>query len=273
MRPEFARPTCARCCRARPATRRARWSGSSAPLVSVGGVAPLAASRRAGIAIARGAAGVRRAGVVARARRRRAATAAWWTACCPGAPSRPRAAPGAPEVAAIGQRFEQAMQVLRRRASARKARLGWLRRPALRLRAAVVHRSSARRAPARPPRSSTRASSSRSPPSSAPRRVRGVGGTRNCDWWFTTDAVLIDTAGRYTTQDSDREADRAAWLGFLELLVRNRPRQPINGVLLDAQRHRSAAARRRQAPRACARDARAHRGAARASSASAFRST
>ncbi len=25
--------------------------------------------------------------------------------------------------------------------------------------------------------------------------VGGVGGTRNCDWWFTDDAVLIDTAG------------------------------------------------------------------------------
>ena len=32
--------------------------------------------------------------------------------------------------------------------------------------------------------------------------LKGVGGTRNCDWWFTDDAVLIDTAGRYTTQDS-----------------------------------------------------------------------
>ncbi|HEY0419214.1 MAG TPA: type VI secretion system membrane subunit TssM, partial [Acetobacteraceae bacterium] len=31
--------------------------------------------------------------------------------------------------------------------------------------------------------------------------VAGVGGTRMCDWWFTEDAVLIDTAGRYTTQD------------------------------------------------------------------------
>jgi hypothetical protein len=27
--------------------------------------------------------------------------------------------------------------------------------------------------------------------------IRGVGGTRNCDWWFTDSAVLIDTAGRY----------------------------------------------------------------------------
>ncbi len=31
--------------------------------------------------------------------------------------------------------------------------------------------------------------------------VAGVGGTRLCDWWFTENAVLIDTAGRYTTQD------------------------------------------------------------------------
>jgi type VI secretion system protein ImpL len=62
--------------------------------------------------------------------------------------------------------------------------------------------------------------------------IRGMGGTRNCDWWFASEAVLIDTAGRYTTQDSDRDADRTAWLGFLDLLRRHRPRRPINGVLL-----------------------------------------
>jgi type VI secretion system protein ImpL len=62
--------------------------------------------------------------------------------------------------------------------------------------------------------------------------IRGVGGTRNCDWWFTDEAVLIDTAGRYTTQESDRDTDRAAWQGFLGLLKKTRPRQPINGVLL-----------------------------------------
>ena len=28
--------------------------------------------------------------------------------------------------------------------------------------------------------------------------VRGIAGTRHCDWWFTDSAVLIDTAGRYT---------------------------------------------------------------------------
>ena len=37
--------------------------------------------------------------------------------------------------------------------------------------------------------------------------LRGVGGTRNCDWWFTDEAVFLDTAGRYTTQDSDPASD------------------------------------------------------------------
>jgi type VI secretion system protein ImpL len=62
--------------------------------------------------------------------------------------------------------------------------------------------------------------------------VAGVGGTRMCDWWFTEDAVLIDTAGRYTTQDSDATVDRAGWEGFLDLLKRTRPRQPLNGVIV-----------------------------------------
>ena len=65
-----------------------------------------------------------------------------------------------------------------------------------------------------------------------PRAVRGVGGTRNCDWWFTDSAVLIDTAGRYTTHESDRIADRQTWQAFLGLLRRSRSRRPLNGVLL-----------------------------------------
>jgi type VI secretion system protein ImpL len=67
---------------------------------------------------------------------------------------------------------------------------------------------------------------------STARAVQGVGGTRYCDWWFTDEAVLIDTAGRYTTQDSDAKTDRKSWLAFLDLLAKNRPRQPINGVLV-----------------------------------------
>ncbi|GAC1338167.1 MAG: type VI secretion system membrane subunit TssM [Acetobacteraceae bacterium] len=65
-----------------------------------------------------------------------------------------------------------------------------------------------------------------------PAALRGVGGTRNCDWWFTDEAVLIDTAGRYTTQDSHSEVDSAGWLGFLRLLKQHRRRQPINGVIV-----------------------------------------
>ena len=62
--------------------------------------------------------------------------------------------------------------------------------------------------------------------------VAGVGGTRLCDWWFTEDAVLIDTAGRYTTQDSDASVDKAGWEGFLDLLKRTRQRQALNGVVV-----------------------------------------
>ena len=62
--------------------------------------------------------------------------------------------------------------------------------------------------------------------------IRGIGGTRNCDWWFTNEAVLIDTAGRYTTQESNHAVDKAEWQGFMSLLKRFRPRQPLNGVLL-----------------------------------------
>ncbi|MEM7217183.1 MAG: type VI secretion system membrane subunit TssM [Pseudomonadota bacterium] len=65
-----------------------------------------------------------------------------------------------------------------------------------------------------------------------PDAVRGIGGTRDCDWWFTDDAVMIDTAGRYTTQDSDASVDQAAWLGFLNLLKKHRKRRPINGILV-----------------------------------------
>lgn len=62
--------------------------------------------------------------------------------------------------------------------------------------------------------------------------VKGVGGTRNLDFWFADEAVLVDTAGRYTTQDSDATVDSAGWTAFLSLLKRHRPAQPINGILV-----------------------------------------
>jgi type VI secretion system protein ImpL len=62
-------------------------------------------------------------------------------------------------------------------------------------------------------------------------KVAGFGGTRMCDWWFTDNAVLIDTAGRYTSQD-DASVDKAGWDAFLSLLRRTRARQPLNGLIV-----------------------------------------
>jgi type VI secretion system IcmF/VasK family protein len=63
------------------------------------------------------------------------------------------------------------------------------------------------------------------------RRMRGAGGTRNCDWWFSTDAILLDTAGRYA-QSADRSETEPEWFAFLDLLRKHRGRGPINGLLL-----------------------------------------
>jgi len=63
-------------------------------------------------------------------------------------------------------------------------------------------------------------------------KIKGIGGTRYCDWWFTDEAVMIDTAGRYTTQDSNEEVDNKAWFNFLKLLKKHRRRRPINGIIL-----------------------------------------
>ncbi len=61
--------------------------------------------------------------------------------------------------------------------------------------------------------------------------IQGVGGTKNCDWWFTQEAVLLDTAGRYTSRDSHQEVDSAGWDNFLKLIKKYR-KKPINGVLV-----------------------------------------
>nr|WP_269461357.1 type VI secretion system membrane subunit TssM [Aquitalea magnusonii] len=58
--------------------------------------------------------------------------------------------------------------------------------------------------------------------------IQGVGGTRNCDWFFSTEGVLLDTAGRYATQSEDR----VEWLEFLKLLRKHRAKAPVNGILV-----------------------------------------
>ncbi|MDE8653713.1 type VI secretion system membrane subunit TssM [Novosphingobium album (ex Liu et al. 2023)] len=66
----------------------------------------------------------------------------------------------------------------------------------------------------------------------ADQSVKGVGGTRNLDFWFADEAALVDTAGRYTTQESDPTADAEGWKSFLGQLRKQRPLSPINGIIV-----------------------------------------
>ncbi|MEM7353140.1 MAG: type VI secretion protein IcmF/TssM N-terminal domain-containing protein [Acidobacteriota bacterium] len=61
--------------------------------------------------------------------------------------------------------------------------------------------------------------------------ISGAGGTRNCDWWFTEEAVILDTAGRFAFPE-DAAPDKHEWDAFLKLLRKHRRECPINGVLV-----------------------------------------
>lgn len=62
-------------------------------------------------------------------------------------------------------------------------------------------------------------------------RTSGISGTRNCDWWFFEQAILIDTAGRYAIP-VDEGRDKEEWQKFLALLVKFRRREPLNGLVV-----------------------------------------
>ncbi|ALM53984.1 type VI secretion protein IcmF/TssM N-terminal domain-containing protein [Halomonas huangheensis] len=61
--------------------------------------------------------------------------------------------------------------------------------------------------------------------------VAGLGaesGTQYCDWYFGSDAVLVDTAGRYIAEEQPAQE----FANFLRLLARRRRRKPINGLVV-----------------------------------------
>lgn len=62
--------------------------------------------------------------------------------------------------------------------------------------------------------------------------LQGSGGTRNLDFLFANEAVLVDTAGRYTTQDSDVNVDSSGWNSLLHLLRKQRPFEPVNAIFV-----------------------------------------
>jgi hypothetical protein len=55
--------------------------------------------------------------------------------------------------------------------------------------------------------------------------------TRNCDWWFFDNLVVLDLAGRYVFQGKQSDA-AGEWQELLNLLRTNRRREPINGVIV-----------------------------------------
>ena len=62
-------------------------------------------------------------------------------------------------------------------------------------------------------------------------RTGQIPSTRNCDWWFFKEAILLDSAGRYTIP-MDEAADREEWEKFLALLAHYRRREPLNGLII-----------------------------------------
>ena len=62
-------------------------------------------------------------------------------------------------------------------------------------------------------------------------RTSGISGTRNCDWWFFEQAIILDTAGRYAVPVDDSR-DKDEWQKFLGLLAKFRRKEPINGLVV-----------------------------------------
>ena len=62
-------------------------------------------------------------------------------------------------------------------------------------------------------------------------RTSGISGTRNCDWWFFEQAIIIDTAGRYAIP-VDEGRDKEEWQKFLSQLIKFRKREPLNGLII-----------------------------------------
>jgi type VI secretion system protein ImpL len=55
--------------------------------------------------------------------------------------------------------------------------------------------------------------------------------TSNCDWWFFSEAVVLDTAGRYVSPEGD-DLDHKEWDYLLELFGKYRSREGLNGLVI-----------------------------------------
>ena len=55
--------------------------------------------------------------------------------------------------------------------------------------------------------------------------------TKNCGWFISDKAIIVDTAGRYTAGDQ-ADASKGEWEKLLTLIKESRPDRPINGIIL-----------------------------------------
>lgn len=62
-------------------------------------------------------------------------------------------------------------------------------------------------------------------------RVQGISGTKQCEWYFFEQAIVIDTAGRYAIPVNGSQ-DKDEWQKFLSLLLRYRRKEPLNGLIV-----------------------------------------
>ena len=76
-------------------------------------------------------------------------------------------------------------------------------------------------------------------------RPEGIPATKQCEWWFFEQAIVIDTAGRYALPVNEG-LDRDEWQKLLSLLMKHRPKEPLNGLVVTVAADRLLEAGREQ---------------------------
>ena len=57
--------------------------------------------------------------------------------------------------------------------------------------------------------------------------------SESCDWWITSDSVLIDVPGKYFTSKGKKNSSSSVfWQYFLELIQKKRGKTALNGVII-----------------------------------------
>jgi len=62
-------------------------------------------------------------------------------------------------------------------------------------------------------------------------KTKGSGPTKDFEWYFFENAIIIDTAGRLTKHE-DQTRDEKDWNNFINILAKYRKKEPVNGVIV-----------------------------------------